>query len=165
MRRYNTQEEYDNDICSLPSDVLSVILENDKVNYGVETKYVIINKGNIDEHIYIFSDGIIPKSYFKERTDIETVEIGCGIETIDNESFYLCNALQTVIVHGNINLIGDFAFYGSEMLTRMDYYGTKTPSNRGGCGNNWKPNSLKTINVKKDVNFSRICGTNLNKVL
>lgn len=39
MRRYNTQEEYDNEKCSLHEDTLSVIIENDKVNYGIKLSH------------------------------------------------------------------------------------------------------------------------------
>ena len=35
MKIYNTQEEYDNELCYIPSDTLSIVIENNKVNLYV----------------------------------------------------------------------------------------------------------------------------------
>ena len=153
MRRYNTETEYYNDIANLHGDTLSVIIENYKVNYGVKDTRVVINGG---EEVHIFEDGIIPNYYFRGRGDIVEVEICSGINEIGSYAFYGCSFLETIIIRGNLNVIGsDFI---STSIT-IDYYGTTCVNGSFGRGVN------PTINVTKDYECIYFCGNDINRVL
>jgi len=153
MRRYNTETEYYNDIANLHGDTLSVIIENDKVNYGVKDTRVIINGG---EEVHIFEDGIIPQSYFQSRSDILEVEICSGINEIGAEAFYGCATLEKIIIRGNLDAVGsDFI---STSIT-IDYYGTTCVNGSFGRGVN------PTINVTKNYECTSFCGRTVNIVL
>lgn len=153
MRIYNTETEYYNDITNLHGDTLSVIIENDKVNYGVKDTRVVINGG---EEVHIFEDGIIPNSYFLGRTDITNVEICSSINEIGGKAFYGCTSLETIIIRGNLNTVG--SNFISTSIT-IDYYGTT-------CVNGSFSRSVKpTINVTKNYECDRFCTKTVNIVL
>lgn len=153
MRIYNTETEYYNDIANLHGDTLSVIIENDKVNYSVKDTRVIINGG---EEVHIFEDGIIPSYYFSGRTDISNVEIYNGINEIDSYAFYNCSSLETIIIRGNLDAVGDY--FISTSIT-IDYYGTTCVVGSFGRG------VIPTINVTKDYECDMFCGIDVNIVL
>ena len=153
MRRYNTETEYYNDITNLHGDTLSVIIENDKVNYGVKDTRVVINGG---EEVHIFEDGIIPFYYFSGRTDISNVEICSSINEIGAQAFYGCSSLEKIIIRGNLNAVG--SNFISTSIT-IDYYGTTCVNGVFGRGIN------PTINVTKDYECDRFCTTTVNIVL
>lgn len=153
MRIYNTETEYYNDIANLHGDTLSVIIENDKVNYGVKDTRVIINGG---EEVHIFEDGIIPGSYFGSRGDIVEVEICSGINEIGTQTFYGCSSLEKIIIRGNLNAVG--SNFISTSIT-IDYYGTTCVDGRFG------KSVIPTINVTKDYECDRFCRKTVNIVL
>ena len=153
MRIYNTETEYYNDIANLHGDTLSVIIENDKVNYSVKDTRVIINGG---EEVHIFEDGIIPNYYFRGRGDIVEVEICSGINEIGAQAFYGCTTLEAIIIRGNLNFIGSNSI--SVSIT-IDYYGTTCVVGSFGRG------VIPTINVTKDYECDMFCGTDVNIVL
>lgn len=152
MRIYNTETEYYNDIANLHGDTLSVIIENDKVNYSVKDTRVIINGG---EEVHIFEDGIIPFYYFSGRTDISNVEICSSINEIGAKAFYGCTSLEKIIIRGNLNAVGDN--FISTSIT-IDYYGIT-------CVNGVISRVNPTINVIKEYECDMFCGRTVNKVL
>ena len=75
MKIYKTQEEYDNELCYIPSDTLSIVIENNKVNYGVnvheDSGYFVKLEG---EKIDIGMN-TIPSAYNSDNTVILSVEM------------------------------------------------------------------------------------------
>ena len=139
MRRYNTQEEYDNELCYIPSDTLSIVIENNKVNYGVN-----VNEGSgyfvkLDGEKIDIGANVIPNSYNGNNTDIHSVEIGCGINKISSSAFRNCVNLHNI-----------------------KYYGTTEPS----CGNGvFEGNIITNVKVTKDYEGEYFCGLQIDRCL
>lgn len=161
MRIYKTQEEYDNELCYIPSDTLSIVIENNKVNYGVN-----VNEGSgyfvkLDGEKTDIGMNIIPPSY-ESGSSIRSVEIGCGIDTISPYAFYVCNNLDNVTILGNISTIGTNVFSRCVKLYVFKYYGTKEPI--------YAPNAfqnilLDVVQVTKDYEGVDFCGLQIDRCL
>ena len=61
--------------------------------------------------------------WYDQKGSIKKVVIENGITWIDQYSFYACNNLTQVVIHGNTKLSG-YAFYGCGALTSVSYGGT-----------------------------------------
>ena len=162
MRIYKTQEEYDNELCYIPSDTLSIVIENNKVNYGVNVHegsgyFVKLNGEKID-----IGTNVIPDNYNRGNTDILSVEIGCGIDTINLQAFLNCTNLDTITILGNIDKIDNNAFYNCNSLRYLNYYGTKVPIYSSSVFRNCP---LYTIQVTKDYEGDDFCGKPINRSL
>ena len=161
MKIYKTQEEYDNELCYIPSDTLSIVIENNKVNYGVN-----VNEGSgyfvkLDGKKTDIGINIIPDNY-GENTDIFSVEIGCGINYINSSAFRNCTNLTNVTILGNIHTIYTSAFRNCTNLSYIKYYGTTKPI----CGRYaFYGNNIDNIQVTKDYEGDNFCGMAVDKVL
>ena len=162
MKIYKTQEEYDNELCYIPSDTLSIVIENNKVNYGVNVHegsgYFVKLDG---EKIDIGMD-TIPSAYNSDNTVILSVEIGCGINKIGSYAFRNCTNLLNVTILGDILTISSSAFRKCTNLSCIKYYGTTKPihGNYVFYGNN-----IDYIQVTKDYEGNDFCGMAVDKVL
>lgn len=161
MRRYSTQAEYDADINNLHVDTVSVIIENDIVNYGVmlcPPNAVMINGKDI---ITTVENNKIISREFSARKDIITVEIGSDITEIGDNAFRECSNLTTVIINGNMTNIGNSAFYNCTFLSAFKYYGTTSQNTTNALMNT----SLSYIEVNKNYSENTFCGKRVKKVL
>ena len=162
MKIYKTQEEYDNELCYIPSDTLSIVIENNKVNYGVN-----VNEGSgyfvkLDGEKIDIGANVIPNSYNIDNTDIRFVEIGCGINTINTSAFRNCANLLEVTILGNINQINNGVFSRCENLRVFKYYGTEEPIHGPGALRN---TLLNVVQVTKDYEGDDFCGIQINRCL
>lgn len=163
MRIYKTQEEYDNEKCSLQEDILSVIIENEKVNYGVIIPHVIIN----GTEKYIFCDGIIPNYMIPQRpwynyvSEITKIDIIC-ITFIGNNAFNGCSSLTSIDIPNSVTSIGINAFRGCSSLNTLNYYGTSAPNIGNNAFNDCT--NLQSINVPKDYKGDTFGSFTVNKV-
>lgn len=161
MRIYNTQLEYDNELCYIPSDTLSIVIENNKVNYGVNVHessgyFVKLDGEKID-----IGMEIIPSNY-ENGSIITDVEIGCGINEIGVNAFSDCTFLETITILSNIDTIKHYAFRNCYGLKTIKYYGTKEPI----CGSMTFYNSnVNEVQVTKDYPSSTFCDILVDKVL
>ena len=161
MRIYNTQEEYDNELCYIPSNILSIVIENNKVNYGVNVHegsgyFVKLDGEKID-----IGMEIIPSNY-ENGSNLTDVEIGCGINEIGTGAFSDCTFLETITILGNIDVIKSYAFINCYSLKKIEYYGTKEP----GYGSSvFYNHSVKNVKVTKDYPSTTFCGILVDKVL
>ncbi len=162
MKIYKTQEEYDNELCYIPSDTLSIVIENNKVNYGVN-----VNEGSgyfvkLDGEKIDIGMNVIPSSYNSDNTVIHTVEIGCGINKISSSAFRNCTNLLNVTILGDIHTISSSAFRNCVNLNNVKYYGTTKPI----YGNYvFYGNHIGNIQVTKDYEGDDFCGIAVDKVL
>lgn len=161
MRIYNTQEEYDNELCYIPSDTLSIVIENNKVNYGVNVHegsgyFVKLDGEKID-----IGMKIIPTNY-ERGSIINDVEIGCGINEIGINAFSNCTFLETITILGNINTIENYAFRNCGSLRTIEYYGTKEPMYGSMVFYN---HSVDNVQVTKDYEGEYFCGISVKRVL
>ena len=162
MKIYKTQEEYDNDLCYIPSDTLSIVIENNKVNYGVNVHegsgyFVKLDREKID-----IGNNIIPLNYNRGNTYISFVEIGCGIDAIYANAFANCTNLRNIIILGNINQINNGAFSRCVNIERIEYYGTIEPIFASSVFNGA---SITEVNVTKDYEGDDFCGRPINRCL
>lgn len=162
MKIYKTQEEYDNELCYIPSDTLSIVIENNKVNYGVNVHegsgyFVKLDGEKID-----IGNNIIPLNYNCGNTDISFVEIGCGIDAIYDNAFANCTNLSNVTILGNISTICFNAFSRCENLHVFKYYGTEEPIYKLGT---FKTTLLDVVQVTKDYEGERFCDLNIDRCL
>lgn len=161
MRIYNTQLEYDNELCYIPSDTLSIVIENNKVNYGVNVHegsgyFVKLDGEKID-----IGMEIIPTNY-ERGSIINDVEIGCGINEIGTRAFSNCSFIEKITILGNINTISNYAFSNCSSLTTIEYYGTKEPI----YGNMVFYNNIaQYVQVTKDYEGEYFCGISVKRVL
>ena len=127
MKIYKTQEEYDNELCYIPSDTLSIVIENNKVNYGVNVHegsgyFLKLDREKID-----IGMNTIPSAYNSDNTVISFVEIGCGINNIGSSAFRKCTNLSCIKYYGTTKPIhGNYVFYGAsifEVQVTKDYEG------------------------------------------
>lgn len=161
MRIYNTQEEYDNELCYIPSDTLSIVIENNKVNFGVNVHegsgyFVKLDGEKID-----IGMKIIPRNY-ERGSIINDVEIGCGINEIGTQAFSNCSFLEKITILGNINTINHYAFTNCSSLTTIKYYGTKEPSYGSRV---FYDNIVDYVQVTKDYPSEYFCGIVVKRVL
>lgn len=161
MRIYNTQLEYDNELCYIPSDTLSIVIENNKVNYGVNVHegsgyFVKLDGEKID-----IGMKIIPTNYERESI-INDVEIGCGINEISSNAFSNSSLLSEITILGNIDTISHYAFSNCYNVSTIKYYGTKEPN----YGNRVFYNiSVTYVQVTKDYEGEYFCGISVKRVL
>ena len=161
MKIYKTQEEYDNDLCYIPSDTLSIVIENNKVNYGVN-----VHEGSgyfvkLDGEKTDIGMNIIPSNY-ERNSSIISVEIGCGIDAIYADAFANCTNLRNIIILGNINQINNGAFSRCVNIERIEYYGTIEPIFASSVFNGA---SITEVNVTKDYEGDYFCGIQINRCL
>ena len=162
MKIYKTQEEYDNELCYIPSDTLSIVIENNKVNYGVNVHegsgyFVKLDVEKIDIGI-----NNIPSSYESNNTLIHSVEIGCGIKNINSSAFRNCTSLLNVTILGDILSIKSSAFMDCANLYNVKYYGTTKPI----YGRNvLYGNSITNVQVTKDYEGDDFCGLQIDRCL
>lgn len=162
MKIYKTQEEYDNELCYIPSDTLSIVIENNKVNYGVNVHedsgyFVKLDGEKID-----IGNNIIPLNYNRGNTDISFVEIGCGIDAINDNAFTSCTNLINIIILGNINQININAFSRCVNIERIKYYGTIEPIFASGV---FYGARIFEVQVTKDYEGEEFCGMPINRSL
>lgn len=72
--------------------------------------------GGTDE-AYTYQDGAIPRSAFKDRNDIESIEIGSAITTINSYAFSGCNSITSVTIPSGVTEIGNWAFEISSLVS------------------------------------------------
>lgn len=72
--------------------------------------------GGTDE-TYTYQDGAIPRSAFKDRNDIESIEIGSAITTINSYAFSGCNSITSVTIPSGVTEIGNWAFEISSLVS------------------------------------------------
>ena len=108
------------------------------------------------------SNNVIPTSYNRENTDIQLVEIGCGIDTINGQAFLRCTSLKKITILGNIDYINDYAFSNCTSLDTLEYYGTKVPTYANSAFRN---SSLSIVQVTKDYEGEEFCGMPINRSL
>ena len=65
----------------------------------------------------------IADNAFKSNTEIDSVLIPDGVESIGANAFYGCGYLETVVIPGSVKSIGSYAFYNSSRIERVDYSG------------------------------------------
>ena len=162
MKIYKTQEEYDNELCYIPSDTLSIVIENNKVNYGVNVHegsgyFVKLDGEKID-----IGMNVIPSDYNIDNTVIRFVEIGCGINKINSSAFKNCANLLEVTILGDIHAINSSAFRNCDNLYNIKYYGTTEPLYGryvfiGG--------SINNVQVTKDYEGVDFCGLQIDRCL
>ena len=162
MKIYKTQEEYDIELCYIPSDTLSIVIENNKVNYGVNVHegsgyFVKLDGEKID-----IGANVIPNSYNGDNTVIRSVEIGCGINNIGSSAFRNCTNLLEVTILGDIHSINSSAFRNCANLYNIKYYGTTEPLYGRYA---FYGNKINYIQVTKDYEGDDFCGMAVDKVL
>ena len=162
MKIYKTQEEYDNELCYIPSDTLSIVIENNKVNYGVNVHegsgYFVKLDG---EKIDIGMNNIL-NSYNDDNTVIRSVEIGCGINNIGSSAFRNCTNLLEVTILGDIHAISNSAFKNCVNLFNFKYYGTTEPLYGRYVLDGVK---INVVQVTKDYEGEYFCGLQIDRCL
>ena len=101
-------------------------------------------------------------SYNRGNTDITSVEIGCGIDTISTQAFLNCTNLSNIIILGNIDIIDNYAFYYCNKLKTIKYYGTTSPTHGSYV---FYGNNITNVQVTKDYEGEEFCGMPINRSL
>ena len=65
----------------------------------------------------------IADNAFKSNTEIDSVLIPDGVESIGANAFYGCRYLTKVVIPDSVKSIGSSAFYNCRSITRIDYSG------------------------------------------
>ena len=68
----------------------------------------------------------IADNAFKSNTEIDSVLIPDGVESIGANAFYGCGYLTKVVIPDSVKSIGSSAFYNCSGITRVDYSGDIT---------------------------------------
>ena len=83
-----------------------------------------------------------------ENTGLKNISIGNGVSSIDDETFYGCSSLTSVIIPNSVTNIGGKAFYGCSSLTSVNIPDSVTSIGSSafyGCS------SLTSVNIPDSV--------------
>ena len=90
------------------------------------------------------------------KAQIKSVTIENGVESIGNNAFSGCTALNSITIENEVNSIGDNAFSGCSSLEEVSYYGTTEPTLGEGIFTSC--DKLTVINVLESFESNNFAG-------